>query len=247
MRGAQHFLCAAVIAAMAFQAEASEIVLFDGQTLNGWQGSDGGDPAGSWVVEDGALTTNPASARPVDLVSPAFPNRGWELSFSVRLSPGANSGVKYYVAAALTPWPEGTPKLKGSSAAGMELQLLAEDAPEAARPDTRSGSLYGLVSVTERVPTVAGKWIQVKISCLQFACEPWLEGKRVTAVDMTSDEFTAKLRQAATDPTRAMSAGLGAVMTLRAITAGRGRSSRFALQHHNTKVAFRDVRVRLLE
>ena len=233
----------ALIFALELGAVDTGVKLFDGLTLTGWRASDGSDAARSWAVENGSITTIPTAAGPVDLVSESFGDREFELSFSVRLSAKANTGVKYFVAASLSPLPAGTPA-KGSSAAGMELQLCEDGANDAKQPDTRSGSLYGLFPAIESVPTPAGEWIEVRIVCKDFACEHWLNGKSVASFDLASEGSQAKLRRAAADTTRSYSAGLGAAMMLRKIDRGSsGPGSRVALQHHNTKVWFRDLRL----
>ena len=136
--------------------------LFDGRTLAGWISSDGSDPAESWTVENGALATLPSAKAPNDLVSPPVPDR-FELTFSVWLSRGANTGVKYPVVIGLHDLSENP--IKGSSAIGLEFQLADEESPDAKVVDTRSGSLYGLLPVTEVVRTPSEVWIPVKLTC----------------------------------------------------------------------------------
>src|SRR6266540_1184015 len=82
-------------------------LLFDGRTLAGWRGV-GYDtvPTGHWVVVDGAIkkvasgdVPRVADGRPLvggDLMTvDSFVD--FELSFEWKVTPGANSGVKYNV------------------------------------------------------------------------------------------------------------------------------------------------------
>src|SRR5256712_861071 len=87
-------------------------LLFDGHTLAGWRGL-GYDtvPTGHWVVVDGAIkkiasgnVPRVADGRPLvggDLMTvDSFAD--FELSFEWKVTPGANSGVKYNVSEAMS-------------------------------------------------------------------------------------------------------------------------------------------------
>jgi len=87
-------------------------LLFDGRTLAGWRGV-GYDtvPTGHWVVVDGAIkkvasgdVPRVADGRPLvggDLMTvDSFVD--FELSFEWKVTPGANSGVKYNVSEAMS-------------------------------------------------------------------------------------------------------------------------------------------------
>src|SRR6185503_6789268 len=87
-------------------------LLFDGKTLSGWRGV-GYDtvPTAHWVVVDGAIRKIPsgevprvADGRPLvggDLMTvDSFAD--FELSFEWKVTPGANSGVKYNVSEAMS-------------------------------------------------------------------------------------------------------------------------------------------------
>lgn len=127
----------------------------------------------------------------------------------------------------------------------MELQLCEDGADDAMQPSTRSGSLYGLWPAIGSVRAPAGEWLEVKLVCRDFACEHWFNGTKVASFDLASETFQGKLREAAADPIRSWSGGLGAAMMLRKINRrSGGPGSRVALQHHNSKVWFRDLKLR---
>src|SRR2546430_8596434 len=105
-------------------------LLFDGHTLAGWRGL-GYDtvPTGHWVVVDGAIkkiasgnVPRVADGRPLvggDLMTvDSFAD--FELSFEWKVTPGANSGVKYNVSEAMSVAPP-------HSALGFEYQIPADD------------------------------------------------------------------------------------------------------------------------
>ena len=163
----------------------------------------------------------------------------------VWLSRGANTGVKYFVLSSQHFLMEGA--AKGSSAIGAEFQLVEEESSDAKRLETRSGALYGLAPVTEVVRTPSETWIPVKLTCKAFACEHWLNGRRVLAFDLKSAEMQTRLREAAVSPSGSFGSTIGAAVMLRATSITRLRPGRISLQHHNTKVMFRDIQLRATE
>jgi hypothetical protein len=117
-------------------------LLFDGKTTNGWRGHGREDfPTNGWAVEDGCLRTigsgETMGSRGGDLVTTRkFTN--FELSFDWKISPGGNSGVKYFVIE-----PE-----KGHSGLGFEYQLLDDTENEDAKNGGthQAGALYDLIA-----------------------------------------------------------------------------------------------------
>lgn len=119
-------------------------LLFDGRTAQGWRSAKGpGFPTHGWRIADGMLTTLAAdgkeSANGGDIVTTATYS-AFDFSFEFQLSPGANSGVIYFVTLQ-----EQTP----GSPIGLEYQLL----DDARHPDAHLGqagnrtlaSLYDLI------------------------------------------------------------------------------------------------------
>jgi hypothetical protein len=114
--------------------------LFDGRSFAGWTLGDGSPVTSCWTIEDGAIATLPSSGFRSDLLSQTFVT-GFELVFDFRLSPGANTGVKYFVSHVLrylTP-----PTMLG--AAGLEFQLIDDTSAVIHNPDQKTGALYGLL------------------------------------------------------------------------------------------------------
>ena len=75
-------------------------LLFDGKTSQGWMNAKTKQfPSTGWEIKDGMLMVNPATKTQGgggDIVS-AGKYRNFELSVDFRYSPGANSGIKYFV------------------------------------------------------------------------------------------------------------------------------------------------------
>src|SRR5688500_9769246 len=125
----------------AAEREAGWRLLFDGRSLTGWRGL-GYDsvPTAHWRVVDGAIVKIPrakvarqADGQPAaggDLMSiDSF--RDFELAFEWRVTPGANSGVKYNVSEPLSLAHAGN-----HAARGLEYQEPAH----VRRPDTQTAA-----------------------------------------------------------------------------------------------------------
>ena len=104
-------LCVAVMVALSAFAKAPESnkltkkekragweLIFDGKTFNGWSGFNRSDIPGVWTIEDESIKVNAASdAKRRDGGDIYFTRKykNFELSFSWKVSKGANSGVFY--------------------------------------------------------------------------------------------------------------------------------------------------------
>lgn len=119
-------------------------LLFDGKTAGGWHSAKGPTfPNHGWQIANGTLTTLAAdgkeSANGGDIITTAQ-YRAFDFSFEFQLTPGANSGMIYFVTLA-----EQTP----GSPIGLEYQLLDDarhpDAQLGTNGDRTLASLYDLI------------------------------------------------------------------------------------------------------
>src|SRR5947207_2934416 len=166
-------------------------LLFDGHTLTGWRGL-GYDtvPTAHWVVLDGTIkkiasgnVPRVADGRPLvggDLMTvDSFAD--FELSFEWKVTPGANSGVKYNVSEAMSMAQGGAGTQGGPthSALGFEYQILDDDRHEDGKlPTHRSAALYDLIAPNEKkhLPPV-GEWNRSRIVFRGNHGEHWLNGQ----------------------------------------------------------------------
>lgn len=164
-------------------------LLFDGKTTNGWRGAYKDKfPEKGWTVKDGMLTIQKSdgkeSANYGDIVTDAEYS-DFDLMFDFKLSEGANSGVKYFVA-------EETPKPKGS-AFGLEFQVLDDDRhPDAklGRDGNRTvGSLYDLIPASGKKANPIGEWNTGRVLSKGKHVEHWLNGKKVLEYERGSEAF----------------------------------------------------------
>ena len=105
-------------------------LLFDGKTVKGWKSAKGGSfPEKGWIINNGTIAVMDAEGKEAtnggDIVTEEQ-FAAFDLSFEFKLSPGANSGVKYFVTLA--------EDSKGS-AIGLEYQVL----DDTLHPDAKLG------------------------------------------------------------------------------------------------------------
>ncbi len=115
------------------------VPLFNGQDLTGWTGA-------QYVVEDGVLVC------PADGGGDLKTTREYSdfiFRFDFKLEPGGNSGVAIRA-----------PAEENAAYAGMEIQILDDDAPKHAglRPSQYHGSIYGVVPARRGAQKPIGEW-----------------------------------------------------------------------------------------
>jgi hypothetical protein len=163
-------------------------MLFDGVSMNKWRGAHkDAFPEDGWMVEDGILKIDAEgggeSADAGDIVTlEKFSD--FDLKLEFKLTPGANSGIKYFV----TEQEETT-----GSAIGLEYQLLDDDL----HPDAKLGrdgnrtlaSLYDLIPAGNKYVREIGMWNMARILTVDRKVEHWLNGRKVLEYERGSDEY----------------------------------------------------------
>ncbi len=139
-------------------------LLFDGHTSAGWRSAAANTfPAKGWVVNNGTMTVLASEGKEAANGGDIVTNKlysAFDLSFEFKMTPGANSGVKYFVTL--------DEKTKGS-AIGLEYQVLDDEL----HPDAKLGrdgdrtlaSLYDLIpsNKPKRFIHPIGEWNQGRI------------------------------------------------------------------------------------
>lgn len=185
----------AVVAEAAVAAEEDQedwVTLFDGETLEGWRGlGQEGIPEGHWIVEDGAMrkVASDDVARAEDgqpiaggdlLYDQQFSN--FEFSFEWKVSPGANSGIKYNVSeefSAMHP--------PNSAALGFEYQVLDNELHADAKndPNRWAAGLYDLIPpLSDAELNPVGEWNTGKIVFDGMRGEHWLNGVKTVEYEL---------------------------------------------------------------
>jgi len=211
-------------------------LLFDGRTLSGWRGL-GYDtvPTAHWVVVNGAIKK--ADGRPLvggDLMTiDSFAD--FELSFEWKVTPGANSGVKYNVSEAMSIAQGGAGTQGGPthSALGFEYQILDDDRHEDGKlPTHRSAALYDLIAPNAKKNLrPVGQWNRSRIVFRGTHGEHWLNGQKVVEFELGTARMDSSL----------------AASKYKTIPGfGVKRRGHIVLQDHGDEVYFRDIKVRPL-
>jgi hypothetical protein len=173
-------------------------LLFDGSTLKGWRGL-GYDtvPTAHWKVENGAIKKiasgnvpkmpdgQPANGGDLMTVD-AFTD--FELAFEWKVSPGANSGLKYNVSEEFS-----LAHATNHAALGWEYQVLDDSLSEDNKiPSHLAGSLYEMIAPKRTKPLApVGRWNSARIVLRGMHGEHWLNGEKILEFEMGSAEFQA--------------------------------------------------------
>jgi hypothetical protein len=208
-------------------------LLWDGKTSSGWRGAKSAEfPKQGWVIEDGVLTVLETDGRESraggDIITTAK-FAAFELKLEFRITPGANSGIKYYVDPVLN---------KGEgSAIGLEYQVLDDER----HPDAKMGrdgnrtlaSLYDLIpAASTKKPRPIGEWNEARIVSRGRKVEHWLNGEKVVEYERGSAEFRKLVAESKYKIWPAF---------------GELPEGHILLQEHGDRVSFRSIKLRELK
>jgi hypothetical protein len=207
-------------------------LLFDGRTMDGWRGAYRETlPERGWQVRDGMLIVDESGGGEAsfggDIVT-LDEYSDFELVVDFLLTPGANSGIKYFVI-------EEQPKTPGS-AKGLEYQLLDDvghpDAKLGIRGNRTCASLYDLIPATNKPPVPIGAWNQARILVRGLHVEHWLNGVKVLEFERGGPEFLAHKAESKFKDIPGF---------------GEYPRGHILLQDHGNRVSFRNIKIRALE
>ena len=179
-------------------------LLWNGKTSEGWRSARGKKfPAKGWTMAEGVLSVHDAggaeSAGRGDIITlERFSS--FELVADFKITPGANSGIKYFVQPNLK-----SINAKGAlggngSAIGCEFQVLDDERhPDAklGRDGNRTiGSLYDLIpAAKDKKVNAIGEWNTAHLIVKGNHVEHWLNGQKVVSYDRDSPEFRQYVAQ----------------------------------------------------
>jgi hypothetical protein len=205
-------------------------LLFDGTTPNGWRGAcKDAFPESGWKVEDGQLIVSRGGGGG-DIVTESKYGV-FELSVEFKITPGANSGIKYFV----------TENRPDCSVFGPEYQVL-DDAvhPDATLytsfPGSRTlGSLYDLIPAERKRVNGTGQWNLAVVKAFpNNHVEHWLNGFKVLEYERGSEAFRERVKGSK------FSAGSYNVNG----PFGEAPEGHILLQDHGDEVAYRSIKIR---
>ena len=209
-------------------------LLFDGDDTKGWRGAYKDKfPEKDWKVEDGMITVLNTEGKEGgnggDIVT-LDQYKAFDLSFDFKLTPGANSGVKYFVT---------LKENNTGSAIGLEYQVLDDslhpDAKLGNNGDRTLASLYDLIPAAKpkRFIHAIGQWNTGRIIVYpNNHVEHYLNGVKVLEYERGSPAFRA----------------LVAVSKYKIWpNFGEAPEGHILLQDHGNEVSYRSIKLRTLE
>jgi hypothetical protein len=213
------------------EAHAGWKLLWDGESTDGWRGAYLDDfPEGGWVMEDGVLTVletggGEAEAGGDIVTRDLYGN--FELKLEFKITPGANSGIKYFV------FPR-QPDQEGS-AIGLEYQVLDDER----HPDANNGvggnrtvsSLYDLIPAEGKSVNKPGEWNSARIVADGSKVQHWLNGEKVLQYNRHCQVFRALIQKS---------------KYAKYEDFGQIPEGHILLQDHGNRVSYRNIKIREL-
>jgi hypothetical protein len=192
--------------------------LFDGQTTTGWRGYKADSLPSGWRAVDGALTR---VGRGGDIIT-RDKYKNFELALEWKISEGGNSGIFYRAS-------EDDDAIYWTA---PEMQVL-DDAnhPDGRNRLTSAGSDYGLYAAPAGIVKPAGEWNAVRIVVNGNHVEHWLNGVKVVEYELGSPDWEAKVKGSKFAPHPHY---------------GRNAEGYIGLQDHGDRVAYRNIKIRVL-
>jgi hypothetical protein len=209
-------------------------LLFNGKNSDGWISARGNAfPSKGWQIKNGILTVLSSEGKEAanggDVVTKEQFS-AFDLSFEFKLTPGANSGVKYFVTLA---------EKTNGSAIGLEYQVLDDslhpDAKLGRNGDRTLASLYDLIPSNKPASVIRpiGAWNTGRIVVYSDNhVEHYLNGIKVLEYKRGSKEFKDLVAISKYNIWKDF---------------GEAAEGHILLQDHGNEVSFRSIKIRVLK
>lgn len=197
-------------------------LLWDGKTNTGWRGyKTPAFPETGWEMKDGVLTVIPpqGSTKSGGDIITINKYKNFELSVDFLYTPGANSGIKYFI--------------DGKSNVGCEYQVLDDklhpDAKLGINGNRTMAGLYDLIPPKAKIDNGPDKWNTAKIIVNGNHAEHWLNGQLTVSYNRGDAAWktlvaTSKFKDSP--------------------NFGEAAEGHILLQDHGNKVSFRNIKIR---
>lgn len=224
-------------------AEADEwIVLFDGETFDGWRGYNRTDMPAAWTIEDGAIKINgsgmgEAGAKDGGDIIFDKKFKDFELEFEWKVDKGSNSGV-FYLAQEIPDQP--------IFISAPEYQVLDnENHPDAklgVDGNRQSASLYDMIPAKPQNAKPFGEWNTGKIMVYKGTVAHYLNGEPVVEYHLWTPQWKEML-----DNSKFSQDKWPQAYELLLNCGGENHEGYIGFQDHGDNVWFRNIRVKPLD
>lgn len=203
--------------------------LFNGENLDGWKAYNSDAEPSQWTVEDGVLVFEPADGQrsgSENIISEEeFTD--FELALEWKISEGGNSGIMWGV--------QENEELNEPYYTGPEIQILDNQGhPDAKNgPVRQAGALYDMVPPSQDVTKPAGEWnsMTIRINHEENKGTVTLNGTKTTEFPLHGQEWDELVENSKFSDWEHF---------------GKSRAGHIALQDHDDKVWFRNIRIKEL-
>jgi hypothetical protein len=185
------------------------IVLFDGESTDGWRAYNGETLPPGWVAKNGELTFDTELGLEQDykggkdIIYGAQEFDNFELHVEWKIPEGGNSGIFYHLKEGYDSPPEVSPEYqiiddenyaKIHDLTAYNLSLGYTEKPEELKPLQRTASDYAMhpADTLNKILYPAGEWNSTKIIFTPERVEHWLNGKMVVSFVPWTDEWHEK-------------------------------------------------------
>jgi len=197
------------------------ILLFDGETTNGWRNFKEGRVNEGWQVSDGNLM---ALGKGGDLGGDIISTgqfEDFELSLEWAISPAGNSGIFFHVLEGDYPTVYAT---------GPEYQIIDDVGFKGPLEEwQQAGANYAMHNAAKKVLKPVGEFNSSKIKVLDAHVEHWLNGKKILEYELWSDDWKKRVQKGKWKDMPGY---------------GLAKSGHIALQDHGSVVKYRNIKIR---
>ncbi|MDR2813375.1 MAG: DUF1080 domain-containing protein [Prevotellaceae bacterium] len=227
------------------------IVLFDGQTLNGWRGYGKDNVPGKWIVEDSCIKfngTGGGEAQETDGGDLIFNHqfKNFELILEWKISKGGNSGIFYLAQEVETKDKEGKSVIEPIYISSPEFQLLDnENHPDAKLGkdnNRKAASLYDMIPAVPQNAKPFDEWNTAKIIVYQGTVVHNQNDANVVEYHLWTPKWT-ELLQASKFSEKAWPLAFELLNNC----GGKNHEGYIGLQDHGNDIWFKNIRIKLLD
>ena len=228
------------------------IVLFDGQSMDGWRGYGRNDVPGKWGIDaDGTLKFTGSGGGEAqtkdggDLIF-AHKFKNFEISIDWKCSKGANSGIFYLAQEVKAKNADGEMELEPIYISSPESQILDnENHPDARMGkdgNRKSSSLYDMIPAKPQNAKPFGEWNNTTIIVYRGTILHQQNGENVVEYHLWTPQWTEMLQNS-----KFSQAKWPLAFELLNNCGGPNREGYIGLQDHGDDVCFRNIKIKIMD